>query len=962
MISRKFRFIDKICIPTDKVSIYSDVQEGTMNHKRNLTVVLLLVFLLFGSAPELGGKADQVTYTTVDLTPTWTTGVISDYAGGARIMTADLDNDGKVEIASCSNGYAFALRATEDDAYRTIWYSENIGCNKITSADRDSNGVRELYVAASNGMVWIIDGASFQILGTFTAIPNLGISDIAVADVDGDGGHEIVLVRPEVTLVYDANGYSLEWEASGLGGDEVAIDNIDTDPLPEIIVNGYPAHVLNASLKIEEWVKSTGFGTRMSVGDVDNDNIAEIAYIYLYDLYVMDGDTQVIKWEINDFVISLSSIAVADVDGDGICEVVTGDSQWGSIKGYRGSDGGELWVIPNPEYGSGGITVADVNDDGVNEILWGAGMTSYGNDAIFIGDWQSETVVWRSEYLDGPLFVAAGDVDNDRDGEIVVASRGVSHYSIYDCIINVYDGETQALEWSTVSTNFQILQLAVGQVDSDLPLEILIGGGSDWEQQLQSYDGKTGLLEWHSEDMDGPVGLAVMNIDADPIEEVFVALWTKNVQVYEGASDILLWDSGVLDGYIQDIAVGDLDGDTIAELAVVTGQSIYVYEVGTWTEKLHRQFANGVEVAITEADLNGGGELLLATSSTSASETLQALDGVSFTVNWNYLIGEAVISELASIDVDQDGIQEYILMGTEGISIDPKSLLWIGSRGLPQLWEYKNPGRWGNINSMAVYDVDNDDAEEFLFGSSYLFQLNEQVITSRIANRAYLPFLKRACIPLYADDFSNPASGWPIANTDTALFEYNNGEYRILVRPTDWGAAVRPGIQVSDYILGVDLRNPGNLYGSYGLAFGIAADWSSLYTLEIYPHGWYGIYRFDPSQVVTLTTAFSPAINQGTASNHIEIQRNGNLIKAYANGQLLASIADGTYLGSRYVGLAVFSYYQPNVDIRFDNFVIKPISCSGSMATVEDLEELILPFDQSLVDFDMLSTDLSRDR
>lgn len=932
------------------------------HHKRNLTVVLLLVFLLIGSAPELGGKADQVTYTTVDLAPTWTTGVISDYIGAARIVTADLDDDGKVEIASCSNSYAYVLRATENEDYGTIWYSENISCSRITSADRDNNGVHELYIAAGAGIIWVIDGASFQVLGTFTALTNTGINDIAVADVDGDGGLEIVLVRVDETLVFDAHTYALEWQAAGLGGYELAIGNIDTDPVREIVVNGYPAHVLDASLKIEEWVYSEGLGTEISLGDVDNDGMAEIAYIDGNHIYVLEGDTQELKWDYDYYLLSYTSVNVEDVDGDGLCEVILGAWQSGTIWAYRGSDGEGLWEIVYPESGIGDIAVGDVDDDGVNEIVYGAGLAAK-EPVLAIGDWQSETVVWVSGDLDGPLYVAAGDVDNDRDGEIIMISYSTST-GYGGGMIRVFDGESHQVEWSTLVHNYpcEIKYYAVGQLDSDLPLEILVGVRPYIDTVLQSYDGKTGLLEWQSPALGGFTALEIKNIDGDPIEEVFVALETKNVQVYEGASTVLLWDSGILDNYVRDMAVGDLDGNGVSDLAVVTNSGVYVYEIGTWIEKLHQPFTNGIEIAIAEPDINGGGELLLVTSSTSAMETLQAWDGVSYTVNWNYLIGEAVITQLASVDVDQDGVREYILMGTEGISIDPKSLLWIGSRGSPQLWEYKNPGRWANINSMAVYDVDNDGASEFLFGSSNLIQVDEMIISSRISNRAYLPMMKIACIPLYTDDFSNPTSGWPIANTDTALYEYNNGEYRILVRPTDWGVAARPGFQAADYIVGVDLRNPNNVYGSYGLAFGIAADWSSLYTLEIYPHGWYAIYRFDPSQIVTLTTAFSPAINQGTASNHIEIQRNGNLIMAYANGQLLASIADGTYLGSRYVGLAVFSYYQPNVDIRFDNFVVKPISCSGSMATVEDLEELILPLDQSVIDFDMLSTDLPRNR
>ena len=85
----------------------------------------------------------------------------------------------------------------------------------------------------------------------------------------------------------------------------------------------------------------------------------------------------------------------------------------------------------------------------------------------------------------------------------------------------------------------------------------------------------------------------------------------------------------------------------------------------------------------------------------------------------------------------------------------------------------------------------------------------------------------------------------------------------------------------------------------------------------------------------------SSAIHQGSAANQIKVERIGSAINAYANGQLLASVADGTYTGSLYIGLVVFSYNQPNVDIRFDNFTVYSSSCPGSAAALSVAVELL---------------------
>ena len=200
--------------------------------------------------------------------------------------------------------------------------------------------------------------------------------------------------------------------------------------------------------------------------------------------------------------------------------------------------------------------------------------------------------------------------------------------------------------------------------------------------------------------------------------------------------------------------------------------------------------------------------------------------------------------------------------------------------------------------------------------------------------RAYLPGIQRACPPLFQDDFSDESSGWPEVDDGNNLLEYRNGEYRILVRPALGGAAARnPNFQASDYSVEVDLRNLNAVKGSYGIAFGIATDWSSFYSLEIYDDGWFGIYRWDPGNVIILVENFSPSINQGDATNNIKIERVGSIINAYANNTMLASLTDSNYQGNRYIGLIALSYAQPNLDIRFDNFTVFQIGC-GDVGSV----------------------------
>jgi hypothetical protein len=204
----------------------------------------------------------------------------------------------------------------------------------------------------------------------------------------------------------------------------------------------------------------------------------------------------------------------------------------------------------------------------------------------------------------------------------------------------------------------------------------------------------------------------------------------------------------------------------------------------------------------------------------------------------------------------------------------------------------------------------------------------------------YLPIITRNyCPPLYADDFSDPESGWLIDDTGNSRREYLDGEYRILVRNVNWFTASRPGFKASDYIVAVDVRNATGVYGSYGLIFGVSDAWTQFYTFEIYPDGAYDIWRFNFGTWTLLVSGSSGSINPGTATNRLKIERNGSLIRAYANGQLLTSISDSSSTGLKQVGVDATAYDQPNVDARFDNFTVYPVTCGAAATALSGVSE-----------------------
>jgi len=202
----------------------------------------------------------------------------------------------------------------------------------------------------------------------------------------------------------------------------------------------------------------------------------------------------------------------------------------------------------------------------------------------------------------------------------------------------------------------------------------------------------------------------------------------------------------------------------------------------------------------------------------------------------------------------------------------------------------------------------------------------------------YLP-LANSCQNLYFDDFGNPNSGWPADDVGSVLFQYLGGEYRLLMRNTNWWAGSTPGFDFTSYLLQASVRNPTAKDGSYGLLFGRKTGWVGFYTFEVGPDGSYVIWRYNGNGSWTpLDFGSSAAIKGGSASNLLAVERNGIGIRAWVNGVLLIDLNDGAHTGGLDVGVTATSFGEANLDVRFDNYTVLPIGCGLSSG-----EQLQLP-------------------
>jgi hypothetical protein len=280
-----------------------------------------------------------------------------DHTQKARFLDlaiGDLDKDNDTEIVAVGAVDTTPGNETDLQGVITIWSMTSSGLNLETSYVKSITGGETIWRA------------------------------VTIDDVDNDGELEIVIVgdfydatlnqRCAVIRICTWDGSDLAWETSSQWftysdtyATDVAVGDIDSDGIPEIITSGYQrsGESVNAQIRVWTWyeevltLKSSveggvveppvlTLGTTLAVGDVDDDGKNEIILgVIFYLIFWSKAHIRVFAWEDGTLIVKgskdwegasyVQSIVINDVDNDGKTELITA--------GYSAG----LMVIPTSE-------------------------------------------------------------------------------------------------------------------------------------------------------------------------------------------------------------------------------------------------------------------------------------------------------------------------------------------------------------------------------------------------------------------------------------------------------------------------------------------------------------------------------------------------------------------------------------------------------------------------------------
>ena len=376
----------------------------------------------------------------------------------------------------------------------------------------------------------------------------------------------------------------------------------------------------------------TGWYSSPAAADLDGDGLPEVIW-GSYDVVALEGDTGALRWRAPNGSRVWPGVAVADLTGDGALEVIAGRGS-DQVTAYD-RDGNTLWTR-NP-FGSGEVrtlAVEDLDTDGILEIV--VGRASGG--------------ATRQLNVFDPAGIVRAGWPARRDGE---AGYGWGMYNANVAVADL-DGDGEKELIGPTDTHYVT---ALDRGGNQLAASALYGAGKVWSQ--------VGVHVGHAVDLRG-----------------YANCGTEHRPNWANSAP----------------AVGDLDGDGVREVVIVGN----VYNCGTSPYTSLYQMPFVFRLDRTRASGAGWDWTVLPTPGAGSGPLSE-----------DYSVIETVLPNPVLADLDGDGQKEILFPSYDG----KVHAYWL-DRTEHGSWPYDVPGTGIRFASEpAVADLDGDGYAEVLFAS-----------------------------------------------------------------------------------------------------------------------------------------------------------------------------------------------------------------------------------------------------
>lgn len=396
----------------------------------------------------------------------------------------------------------------------------------------------------------------------------------AWVDLDGDGQFHSVQERvlSSVQLVQGANHFVFEIPFYATGGTadvRLTVSTPDAD-----------SHTLNTDLVLNAWQADVNLGTTQELNtflgpsgivaaDFNNDGDIDVFAANITgssaEYYDNLGNGTFSTTDINtpNLANTLNELEVADVNNDGLLDVVAGTSgSSDTVEVYIQQPVGVFSLVQRPSFDSAEfVEIADFNGDGFLDIITA---DEHVNILINNGDgtFAATSVDTTNRF---PSGLAVGDVDGDGDIDAVATNS-------WEVVLYRNDGNGNFTTVDDYITSSEIMwQIHVLDLNQDGMTDIvggrfILGNMYFFENTGAAYVERTMGVEG------GRHGVEFGDVDGDGDIDILTANISDGTEIYENTGDHLTYNRTTIHDELSEfVQAGDFDGD---------GDLDFVYEQG----------------------------------------------------------------------------------------------------------------------------------------------------------------------------------------------------------------------------------------------------------------------------------------------------------------------------------------------------------------------------------------------
>lgn len=346
--------------------------------------------------------------------------------GDQDVVVASVDDD-QLEIYLNDGTGALTAGPTQD----ALGLDDKLYVQRLSTADFNGDGFDDVvlgyYDSDGEINVFMNDGAGNLLPGTAFTVAEAGYPDlVATADFNNDGNMDITTgnwYRSVSVLLGNGTGgfpsideYAMDGVNFNSGTSSIATGDFSGDGLPDIAISAYPLQAAfltnngDGTFTISQRSPSSppGMGTiaRGAVlRDIDSDGSL--------DFVTATAENQIVAW-MNDGTGTFADPSVAaatsagsnrglastDFNGDGIADLVAGNSSASAVDVLAGNGDGSFETPTTPSTGAmeapGSVQTADMNGDCRPDVVTGGVNSSNAGVLLNTSEWPAVAAITNS--------------------------------------------------------------------------------------------------------------------------------------------------------------------------------------------------------------------------------------------------------------------------------------------------------------------------------------------------------------------------------------------------------------------------------------------------------------------------------------------------------------------------------------------------------------------------------------